>query len=88
MDEDIKGIIIGLVIGALIGAFITGVSIDNGYRQVMEQETLDEICIELAGEPSVYSLKETTRHQLICNPTNDPDDIVLDDGKIILRGYE
>ena len=88
MDDDMKIGICCFILGLLFGFVFTMAIIDDGYRQIMEQETLDEICTELAGEPSEYSMEETTRHKLICNPTNDPKDIILDDGAIVLRGYE
>ena len=85
-DEFGIGMIVGCVMGLFFGAFLTGIIIDDGFRQVMEQETLDEICTELSGETSEYNMEETTRHKLICNPGED--EIVLDHGAIVLRGYE
>ncbi len=89
MSYKMIDIVLGICIGALImhiGWAI--VMFGFGGSDILSYETLDEICTELSGELSEYNKLETTKHKLICNPINDPKDIVLDDGAIVLRGYE
>ena len=71
--------VLGFILSFLI-FFLTGNDI--------EISTLDEVCTRLSGEPSLFNLDESTPSQIICNPLEKKDEKVLDDGKIILKGYK
>lgn len=78
-----------LFFGGFMG-FIVGVLllliIKDGI--IFDTSTMDEVCTQLSGEPSVVNHQESTSEKIVCNPREKVDEEVLDDGKIILKGYK
>ena len=77
----------------MIAGIIIGVAIFNIYfiineSQFIDKETMDEVCTQLSGQPSVFNYQESTSKKIICNPIEKKDEKVLDDGKIVLKGYK
>ena len=85
MDDWNIGLIVGTIFGAVFG-FLLGFLIFT-WDPILEKETLDEVCTELAGEESKYDLYASRKDKIVCIPSQAADEIVLDGGKIILRGF-
>lgn len=76
------GFMIGLIFVAIAWAIFLGEEFS------IDKTTLDEVCTQLSGQPSVFNIEETTDKVIVCNPMAKKDEIVLDEGKIILKNYD